>query len=95
MLDREQIEQWESAAGPEVAKYAASRFEQAYPHTWPFFPIVMPTLKGNGPASDAECDTITWEVWDQFCNTYASHDTLFEAIGHAMRLNVKVVERHG
>jgi hypothetical protein len=60
--------------------------------TWFYYPIVMPLLEGQGPASDAECDEITWEVWDWFCTTYASFNNLPDAINEALRLNSKLLE---
>lgn len=55
--------------------------------TWPYFPIVMPLKGGNGPATDEECDKITWEVWDQMYNTYESFEYLPDAINKAMQMN--------
>lgn len=59
--------------------------------TWPYYPIVMPLKDGNGPASDAECDTITWEVWDRFCNSVGSFDHLPDAINDALRRNKELL----
>ena len=54
--------------------------------TWPFFPIVMPTKDGRGPASDVECDQITWEVWDIVLRSHASFDNMPDAINLAMKM---------
>lgn len=59
--------------------------------TWPFYPIVMPLRDGMGPATDAECDKITWEVWDRFCGTHGSYDYLPDAINEALRLNKELL----
>lgn len=55
--------------------------------TWPYYPIVMPLLEGQGPASDKECDEITWEVWDRFCISMNSFSNLPDAIDYAIMLN--------
>jgi hypothetical protein len=54
--------------------------------TWPFFPITLPLLQGEGPVSAAECDSITWEVWDRTLTSYGSFDNLPDAINEALRL---------
>ena len=61
-------------------------YEPTNVRTWPYYPITMPLKQGQGPASDEECDEITWEVWDHFCNSHSSHDNLPDAINEAMRL---------
>jgi hypothetical protein len=58
--------------------------------TWPYYPIVMPLKDGLGPANAAECDKITWEVWDRFYNSVYSSEYLPHAINEAMRLNKEV-----
>lgn len=58
--------------------------------TWPYYPIVMPLKGDQGPASDAECDKIEWEVWDRFCNSVYSSEYLPHAINEALRLNKEV-----
>lgn len=63
--------------------------------SWPYFPIVMPLLDGNGPATDEECNKITWEVWDQLCNTYGSFDYLPDAINKAIQMNREFLGLHG
>jgi hypothetical protein len=55
--------------------------------TWPFFPIVVPLKGGDGPATDEECDEITWEVWDHYCESYGSFKYLHEAVDLAMTMN--------
>lgn len=59
--------------------------------TWPYFPIVMPLKETKGPADVKECDEITWEVWDRFCDSVASYVYLPDAINHALRLNKKLM----
>ena len=54
--------------------------------SWPYFPIVMPLKEGKGPATDIECDEITFEVWDNFYNSFGSFKYLPDAINEAMRL---------
>lgn len=60
--------------------------------TWPYFPVVMPLKAGKGPVKDANCDEITWEIWDQFCDSVASYKYLPDAINHALRLNKRLME---
>ena len=60
--------------------------------TWPYYPIVMPLKDGQGPASYAECDQITFEVWDHFCNSYSVFEYLPDAINEAMRLTKELFE---
>lgn len=55
-----------------------------------YYPIVMPlNSDGIGPASEklGEIRKLTWEVWDQFCDTFGSFDCLTDAIMEAERLN--------
>ena len=55
-----------------------------------YYPIVMPlNSDGIGPASEklGEIRKLTWEVWDQFCDTFGSFDCLADAIMEAERLN--------
>lgn len=59
--------------------------------TWPYFPIVMPLIGGQGPASDNECDKITWEVWDIFCESYGNFDYLADAINTAIKMNTDLL----
>jgi len=60
--------------------------------TWPYYPVIMPLKDGRGPASDAECDKITWEVWDRFCNSVGTFDYLPDAINDARKRNEELVE---
>ncbi len=60
------------------------------PRTWPYFPIIMPTLGGKGPAEIEECDEISFEVWDQYCLSSASFPFLFDALAKAMTLNLEL-----
>jgi hypothetical protein len=69
------------------------RYDEADPRTWPFFPIVMPSKNGKGPASDEECDKIEWEVWDQFCISYKTFSCLPDAIEYAIRYSKIVLDR--
>lgn len=59
--------------------------------SWPFYPIIMPLKEGNGPATDAECDEITFEVWDHFCTSYGSYKFLSDAINEAMKLTKELL----
>lgn len=53
-----------------------------------YYPIVMPLdSEGRGPCSDDEIDKLTWEVWDQLCMSFGSHDYLVDAIAQAEQLN--------
>lgn len=55
-----------------------------------YYPIVMPLdADGNGPASEesGEIRKLTWEVWDQYCDTFGSFTCLADAIQEAERLN--------
>ena len=61
-------------------------------NTWPFFPIIMPLLKGRGPVSAAECDEIIFEVWDQHCLSSTSHTCLRDAIQKAMVQNLELLK---
>lgn len=54
--------------------------------TWPYYPVVMPLKEGKGPVSEAECDQITFEVWDLLYNSHGSFGYLPDAINEAMRL---------
>jgi hypothetical protein len=60
-------------------------------HTWPYFPIEMPLKEGQGPATHAECDQITYEVWDYFYNSHGSFKHLPDAINEAMRLSKEIL----
>ena len=60
--------------------------------TWPYYPIVMPLKEGQGPASYSECDQITFEVWDHFCNSYGTFEYLPDAINEALRLNKELYD---
>ena len=59
--------------------------------TWPYYPIIMPLKEGNGPTTGAECDSITFEVWDHFCDSYGSFEHLPTAINEAMRLTKELL----
>ena len=59
--------------------------------TWPYYPIEMPLKEGQGPATYAECDQITYEVWDHFCNSHGSFEYLPDAINEAMRLSKELL----
>jgi hypothetical protein len=61
-------------------------YNQLDVRTWPYYTITMPLLEGQGPATNAECDQITYEVWDHFCNSYGNFEYLPDAINEAMRL---------
>lgn len=55
-----------------------------------YFPIIMPLdASGQGPASveNGEARKITWEVWDQVCDTFGSFDCMSDAIQKAEDLN--------
>lgn len=54
--------------------------------TWPYYPITMPSQNGKGPVAYAECDEITWEVWDIYYNSYGTHTYLPDAINQALQL---------
>jgi len=60
--------------------------------TWPFFPIIMPLKDGQGPATDQECDEITYEVWDHFGGSHGSHEYLPDAINQAMELTKELLD---
>lgn len=60
--------------------------------TWPYYPIIMPLCKGRGPATDEECDEITFQVWDVFCNSVGSYKFLNQAIKKAMELNEELLK---
>jgi hypothetical protein len=60
--------------------------------TWPYYPIIMPLKEGKGPATDIECDEITFEVWDHFCNSFGSYKYLSDAINEAMRLTKEFLD---
>ena len=60
--------------------------------TWPYYPIIMPLLNGAGPVTDAECDEITWEVWDIFYNSYGTHKYLPDAINQALQLTQELLK---
>ena len=55
--------------------------------TWPYFPIIMPSLKGKGPVTPKECDDIAFEVWDQMGLSVDSFEFLCDANERAMTLN--------
>lgn len=59
----------------------------SFSRNWFYFPIPMPLNEyGYGPVSDEECHKMTYEVWDRFCNTYASFDYLYDAIDLSLYL---------
>ena len=72
---------------PIILKY----YEPLSVRTWPFYPIVMPLKEGQGPATDQECDEITYEVWDHFCASHGSHKYLPDAINQAMALTKELL----
>ena len=74
---------------PEAKKIVRQHYDPADVRTWPYFPIVMPLKSGLGPASDEECDEITWEVWDRICDKHGSFGCLPDAINEAIRLNAE------
>lgn len=57
---------------------------------WEYYPIEMPVdSEGRGPATiGVDAVRMTYEVWDQSFNTYASFDNMPDAINEAMRLNL-------
>ena len=61
--------------------------------TWPFYPIQM-TLdeKGRGPVPYSETDTLEFEVWDRFFNSYESFPYLYDAIDFCIDKNNKLFE---
>ncbi len=61
---------------------------------WMHYPIVMPVnADGLGPATiGTDAARMTYEVWDQHCDTHGSFDCLPDAINEAMRLNVQTVD---
>lgn len=60
--------------------------------TWPFYVIEMPlTAEGQGPASIKEADSVTYEVWDHFCNSHGSHKYLPDAINQALQLTLELL----
>ena len=68
------------------AEVIQSLYDPLNVRTWPYYPIIMPLKEGNGPATDAECDEITFEVWDHFCNSFGRFEYLPDAINEAMKL---------
>lgn len=76
----------------EVVPIIMKRYKMEDVRTWPYYPIVVPLKEGRGPASDAECDEITYEVWDHFCNSYGSFQYMPDAINEAMRLTKELIE---
>ena len=65
----------------------SSHYDPLDARTWPYYPIEMPlNTEGQGPASIAEAHSITYEVWDHFCNSYGSHKYLPDAINQALQL---------
>jgi len=60
-----------------------------------YYVIVIPiSIEHNdGPADTERMPTrLTWEVWDQVCDTYGSFDYLSDAIDHAEKLNEEHLE---
>lgn len=46
-----------------------------------YYVIVIPlNVEGNGPCTIPEATTILYEVWDQTCTTFSSHEFLPDAI---------------
>jgi len=57
-------------------------------HKWEHFVIEIPIdLKGQGPVSVTEADSIKYEVWDGAFKTHVRFDFLSDAINHALKLN--------
>lgn len=58
---------------------------------WMYYPIMIPvTVDGDGPAIvGQDAARITFEVWDQACTSYSSHEFLADAINEAIRRNVE------
>ncbi|MBB3990308.1 hypothetical protein GGR19_001722 [Croceicoccus naphthovorans] len=57
---------------------------------WPHFVITVPvTAKGEGPATLAEADRLTWEVWDWSFETHGVFDNLPDALNLAIHLNTQ------
>lgn len=55
-----------------------------------YFVITMPigVKSGHGPVdSTRRRAKLTWEVWNQVCETFGSFDYLPDAIDHAEKLN--------
>lgn len=53
-----------------------------------YYPIVMPVnSQGQGPCPYDEIKILTWEVWDQLCMSYGSHEYLQDAIQQCEDLN--------
>ncbi len=77
---------------PDEVVHLRKHYNPSDVRTWPYYPIVMPLKDGQGPTSDAECDTITWEVWDLFCNSVGTFGNLPDAINDAMRRNKETLE---
>jgi hypothetical protein len=62
---------------------------------WWYFPIEMPlTPDGQGPAilGKDPIGSITYEVWDRLCCSWATFDNLPDAINDAMRRNAIMLE---
>ncbi len=60
---------------------------------WFYFPIEMPLApSGMGPATIEEATSITYEVWDQYCDTHGSFEFLSDAINHAIKLNLERID---
>lgn len=61
--------------------------------TWPYFPIIMPSLKGKGPVTPEECDEIAFEVWDRMATSVGSFKALCDANERAMTLNEELFKK--
>jgi len=68
------------------------RYDPFDVRTWPYYPIEIPLKEGQGPATHAECDEITYAVWDHFCNSHGSYKCLPDAINEAMRLTHELIK---
>lgn len=81
-----------SYASEDDIPYIRKHYDPLDVRTWPYYPITLPLLVGQGPVSDKECDEITYEVWDQFCNSYGSFKYLPDAINEALNLNNELLK---
>lgn len=70
-----------------------NNYVETNPRTWTHQPIVMPLLRGNGPATEKECDEIVWEVWDLSCEVCGEHKYLLDAINQAMVLTKEEIRK--
>ena len=63
---------------------------------WWYFPIIVPLDEdGYGPEEDfTKVDKITFEVWDQNCESHGSFSVLPLAINKAMELNKRNCKKY-